>query len=148
MTWLAAAQRLEAVLGDLAEVDNVFSLPPLSSDEVRVGVSAMLLPPARTTLRQAGGSTVKMYTQQVTLMSLIADRPETAAARVDAAVEAVDAAMESQVTLGGLVTVCGPFQWQEGFAQEMPEDSGIWYAHMVGAAEIRRTIGYYRSAGL
>ena len=145
MSWPAARAALLDALEDVDEVTAVFAAPPASGEALRNGVTAMLVPPARASSRTPGGRTEKVYTTDIIVMALLASDGVRASTLVDDAVEAIDAAMESHITLGGTATTTGAIAWSAATVDEYPPGSGLWYVNLRGTMPITIIASHDRS---
>ena len=146
MSWADARSELVTVLRTVNELDQVLVTPPSAMSAISAGVTAFLVPPPRDSVRYAGGVTRRDYRQTVTIVAAAGAAPETAALLVDAAVEAVDAALESHVTLSGHATSLGAFSWTGAVGVEMPPQSGTVFVAMDGTARVTINTTVDRSA--
>ena len=145
--WPTARAALVTVLAAVHGVDRVVVAPPQGAAGLPPGTTTvMLTPPARTTARTPGGRTEVRYTVTATVLRLMASSPETASLEVDSVVESINAAMESHITLGGAVTVAGPFDWSAALAVEYPPNSGVWFVGMSGTMPLTFVRDYMRAA--
>lgn len=135
MDWDTARAVLISILADIAEVDEVFTYPPESGDDLAVGrVSVVLAPPGRSAVRGPGRLQVTVR-QTLTVMSPIAGGVVAAMAAVDAAAHAIDTEMEQHVTLEGLVSATVPINWEPGGPLQYPPDTGSVFAAQTGTLE-------------
>ena len=146
MTWAAARSALLDAIIALPEVDQVFTIVSPSGDDLRgAGVAVIVAPPARRGERTPG-RLEKSYTATVTVGRALESDPQGAALQVDAAVEAIDGALESHVTLGGTVTSTAPITWGEAAVVEFPEGSRVEYVTMSGTFPVTIVTAPARSA--
>ena len=78
MTWTNARAAFIAALEVVPDLDLVLAAPPASGAALRNGVTALLTPPGRTTVRRAGCDLQRTYRQHVTVTALLGTNPEHA----------------------------------------------------------------------
>lgn len=147
MTWRAARTALAAILADVAEVDVVLTVDPTSAAALGRGVAAVIppAPPARSSRRTPGGRTEKTYQVNLTLTRLFAANSDAAALAIDAAVEAIDDALESHITLGGAATTTEGASWTEPIVADYPPGSKIEFMMMTATIPVTLIRTYQRA---
>lgn len=144
MAWDEARNALKAALENVARIDVVHLAPPESYTALG-DVSAVLLPPQRSTTRRPG-DTEATYNQRIQILAAAGPDIEAASIRLDNTIEAVIDEMEEHVTLSGEATYCGPFEFSEATVVEYPPGSGAWFVSMIGTASITVTSSAARAA--
>jgi len=143
--WPAARAALAAHCAATVGVDRVFVAFPPSSAAVAAGVSAVLVPPARSGQREAGGGVDRRIDAAVTLMTPLDPGVQGGgSAAIDDAAEALTARLEGDILLGGAVTAALPIRWDEGDLLEFPPRSGAWFASQTGRVELIISAEYPR----
>ena len=133
MSWRVA---LTTALAGVDEIDAVRDYWPQSGDAFSLGeVAAVLTSPGRRSERSPG-ELVATVSMPVTLVTVAGDDYAAAMSLVDAAVDAVDAAMERHVTLTGAATAAGPISWEPGDYRVWPPNSGLLLAAQTGTIDI------------
>lgn len=145
-TWPDARAALAAALAAAPGVDRVLIAPPTGAAAMSAGVTVMMTPPARSTVRSPGGRTEVRYTLNATVLRLMGGDPEASSLEVDDAVEAINVVMEAHVTLGGTATVAGAFDWAAAVVVEYPPGSGVWFIGMTGTTTLIIVRDYLRAA--
>ena len=148
MTWPQARAALVRALAAVAAVDAAHPYLPWSNEPLKRGTHVLIAPPARSSERTPGGRTAKTYTVRLTVMRLLGppDGHEAAFLAVDDAVEAIDAALEGHITLGGAATSTGAATWQAATVADWPPESRIWFVVMSGTLPVDITRTYEREA--
>ena len=147
MSWPDARAALIGTLAAVEGVAEVLVAPPMAARELaRDGVTVFLTPPGRRSERRPGGVTTRTVGLRLTVAARAGQLPEGAALAVDAAVEAIDLALEGAVALGGAATVAGPVSWSDAHAGELPPGSGVVVIAMDGSTDIRLDTTHDRRA--
>ena len=135
MSWPDARAELVELI-EATGVD-VFRVPPASGEALSREVSVIMLPPARRTSRRKGGKKQKVYTQRMDVVyPWTAGSEETAGLAVDAAVEAIDNALDAAVALNLTAVTAQPPDWTDAGIADYPPNSGIFYVQQSGTMEI------------
>ena len=130
MTWPEARAKLREIAEGLGYA--VYGIPPASLDTPKI--TAMLVPPARSSENPMGGQVDTQYSQRVLLMKQIPDGSETGTAdALDDAAEALSLAVAEHSKLEGTVTSRELISWDEMFVDTYPPGgSGPRYAQIIG----------------
>ena len=130
MAWSDTRDALVGVLEALGY--TVYKVAPLRLT-IRDRIVVMLMPPARTTDRRHGATKQKTYLQRLTVMHGLGQASEDVIGdKVDAAVEAIDDALDLQVALGGEAVTVTPGVWEECELVDYPAGTQIYYVAMSG----------------
>ena len=132
MTWVGARGALTTLITNLGY--RVVHLSPSSAEAVSA-VTVVIAPPPRQSERMAGVR-ITTYAQRLDVIAPVGESADAAALDVDAAAEAIDAALDRSITFGGEATSVSPVEWEGVEPLEVPEDSGTWFAAMRGVIQI------------
>lgn len=134
MTWPEARQALIDVIESAGY--EVYAVPPRSIQNAPDDVVVFMLPPARETIGRQGDLKQKVYSPRVNVINKLGQDEKTVAFAVDAAVEAIDDAMDGAIALGGAAVETKPFKWTEAQVADYPPRSGQQYIQQVGEMEL------------
>ena len=144
MAWADVRSRLVALLAGLSL--DVYVVPPSSIPGL--GVTVLLVPPARSTERRPATQKMKSYAQRIEVLHpLAADTQEKAGLAVDDAVERIDDALDGQIKWGQLAAASTPVAWQEAALVQYPPESGKQYVRMEGEMTITLRLPAANAAG-
>lgn len=148
MTWPAARDALAAAVAAVEAVDSVVTAAPRTAAALRSGTVAVVpeAPPARSSRRTPGGRTETVYRLSLTVARNVGSDPAAAALAVDAAVEAIDAALEQHITLGGAATATEAPDWTEATVADWPPGSGVNIVSMTADIPVMFVRTYRREA--
>ena len=144
-TWRAARSALVAALEEIPELDRVHAVAPPTPEGLRSGISAIVLPPSRSTSRGPGGRAQTVYQVEITLATPLGSNP-VVSLDLDDAAEAVTAALESHITLGGEATSTDAPDWTDAGIEQYGPQSGIEFLVMRGAFPVTIIRTYERTA--